>query len=157
MNTLPGIEIQSLLPEWSKAELIRYSTELVAERSDGGDVLGLLVQAAKLELMAATIKDHAKVAGLSDVLSYGKGGVSRQGVTLTTADVGVKYDYSVDPVWQRLNDDVADATAIRKQQETFLRALPYEGRMAVDELTGETYQAYPPAKSGGEGVIVKIL
>lgn len=145
------------LTDARKAELLRYADALVITYdSEGYDLLKLLAEASKLELLAARIKEKAKEIAINEVHRYGKKGIAKLGVSMTIAEVGVSYDYSQDPVWSRLNDAVKVATAFRKQQEELLKALPYEGRIMMDEETGEEYRAYPPAKSGSDGVILKI-
>lgn len=159
MNTITAtitVPVQTLT-ESSKAGLLAYADALVNTYvEEGYDLLNLMAESAKLELLAARIKEKAKEASLTEVNRYGREGVSKLGVSMTIKEVGVTYDYSTDPVWQELNRTVADATAKRKEQEALLKSLPYGGRLMVDEFSGEEYRAYPPAKSGGDGVVLSI-
>jgi hypothetical protein len=75
---------------------------------------------------------------------------------VTVFILNLSYYYSEDRVWAELNRTVLAAIASRKQQEEFLKHIPYEGRIVMDESTGEEYRAYPPAKSGGDGVVLNI-
>lgn len=156
ITTTPDLEVINLL-ESPKSGLVAYADKLVSEYVEGGkDLLALMAEAAKLEILAQRIKDQAKEAALTEVRTYGPKGVSKFGVGITIKEVGVTYDYKLDPVWQSLNQTVAEATAKRKQQEDILKALPYEGRTMMDESTAEEYRAYPPAKKGGDGVVLSI-
>ncbi|QIP15711.1 hypothetical protein G8759_25290 [Spirosoma aureum] len=159
MNTITAtitVPTQSLT-EAGKARLLAYADTLVAGyHEEGYDVLGLLAESAKLELLAARIKEKAKEVALTEVSLYGREGVSKLGVSMTIKPVGVSYDYSGDRIWQELNRTVLVAIERRKQQEEILKSLPYEGRIMVDENTGEEYRAYPPVKTGTDGIILKI-
>ena len=159
MNTITAtisIPVQSL-SEAGKAQLLAYADTLVKTYHDEGyDLLNLLAESAKLELLAARIKEQAKAVALTPVSQYGREGVAKLGVSMTIKEVGVSYDYSADRVWGELNRTVLAAVEQRKQQEALLRSLPYGGRMMMDEETGEEYRAYPPTKTGSDGVILWI-
>jgi hypothetical protein len=145
------------LTEATKAELLEYADTLVAtHRDEGYDVLGLLAEAAKLELLATRIKEKAKAAASDEIALYGRKGTMKLGVEMLVKEVGVSYDYSSDRVWAELNKTVAEATATRKAQESLLRTIPYEGRIMMDEGTGEEYRVYPPAKSASDGVTLSV-
>ncbi|ARK08900.1 hypothetical protein A6C57_00455 [Fibrella sp. ES10-3-2-2] len=142
---------------FDKTVLTAFAREYVAELvENGGDVLSLLAQAAKLELLAEELKEQAKKAALEEVRQYGKEGVSKGGVSMIVKESGVKYDYTIDPTWANLNATVVEATKARQQHETYLKALPYEGTTYTCDATGNMYRAYPPAKRAGETVFLEI-
>lgn len=154
--TTPALDVPNLL-DTPKEGLISYADKLVNSYvEDGKDILALMAEAAKLEVLAQRIKDQAKEVAINEVRSYGPKGVTKLGVGMTVKEVGVTYVYKLDPVWQSLNQTVAEATAKRKEQEDILKALPYEGRTMMDEETAQEYRAYPPAKKGGDGVVLSI-
>ena len=159
MNTITAtitVPVQSLTAG-TKKDLFAYADALVnTYDGQGYDLLNLMAESAKLELLAGRIKEKAKAVSLNEISRYGREGVAKLGVSMTIKAVGVTYDYSADRVWQALNQVVADATAQRKEQETLLKSLPYGGRMMMDESTGEEYRAYPPAKSGADSVVLTI-
>ncbi|GAB2571623.1 hypothetical protein [Spirosoma areae] len=159
MNTITAtitVPVHSLTNS-TKKELFAYADTLVnTYDGEGYDLLNLMAEAAKLELLAARIKEKAKAVSLNEVSTYGREGVARLGVSMTIKAVGVTNDYSLDPVWVELNQAVSEATAKRKEQEEILKSLPYGGRMMMDETTGEEYRAYPPAKSGADSVVLSI-
>lgn len=140
-----------------KASIQAYADEWVATRAEEGwDLLEPLAVAAKLELLASRIKDGAKRAALTEITQYGRQGVSKVGVTMLAKEVGVTYDYSNDRVWMELNRIALSALEDRKVQEVILKSIPPEGRLMMDEGTGEEYRAYPPLKSAPMGVQLSI-
>lgn len=62
-----------------------------------------------------------------------------EGVKFTKAE-SAKYDYSADPVWNRLNSDVQRFTSSRKDEEQILAALK-----EPTEINGE--MRFPPLKN----------
>lgn len=63
------------------------------------------------------------------------------------ATVGVSYDYSADPIWQRLKQDVVEATAKLKEREGILKATKIENEIQeIDPETGELFIRIPPIK-----------
>ncbi|MBC3785746.1 hypothetical protein [Spirosoma utsteinense] len=143
---------------WTKkdlTELAKASVDDVAE--NGQDTLALLALAAKLEHFAGEVKKSAKGRGVADLAKYGKGAVAISGVKLQIKETGVSYDYSADPVWVSLNVQLEHAKDNLAAQEKTLKGLPYEGKMMVDEVTGDLYRAYPPAKSAKESIQATIL
>ncbi|RYC69737.1 hypothetical protein [Spirosoma sordidisoli] len=156
IESLVSVDVVTL-GELDKKGLLSLADQMVRNSHEYGlDVLAMLAEATKLELVATRIKEQAKSVALNEVLTYGRGGVSKLGVSMTTKEVGVSYDYSGDRVWKELNRTVLAATAKRKEQEEILRSLPYEGRIMMDEETGEEYRAYPPARTASDGVVLTI-
>lgn len=82
---------------------------------------------------------------IDGITAIGKGGVTKEGVTLTYSETG-EYDYSSDPVWQRLNDEVEQAKKKLKEHQELLKKVPVGGKMMLDESTGEMYRAYRPVR-----------
>lgn len=145
------------LTRQTKAELVAYADNWVTTRAqEGWDLLEPLAAAAKMELLASAIKDKAKQAALTEVGQYGRQGVTRSGVAMILKEAGVTYDYSNDRVWCELNRTVLAALEQRKEQETFLKSIPPEGCLCVDESTGEEYRAYPPLRSASDGIQLSI-
>ncbi len=148
---------QQIATAHTKEQLAAFALTFVNQLvEEGGDSIGLLAQAARLEYVAACMKEAAKTATIEEVRSYGKAGITRYSVTLIVKEAGVKYDYSGDPTWTKLNASVTSATEARKAHECYLKSLPYGGRMYVCEETGDMYRAYPPGKRAGETVFVEI-
>lgn len=143
---------------WTKRELTDLATASVAEIADNGDdVLSLLALSAKLEHFAKEVKDAAKERGITDLSKYGREGVAKQGVKLAIKEVGVRYDYSADPIWQLRDEAVKSATASRKEWETLLSAVPVGGMVVADPDTGSEYHAHRPARTASESITATIL
>ncbi len=123
----------------------------------GQDTLALLALAAKAGTLRRRSQKAAKGRGVEDLAKYGKEAVAISGVKLQIKETGVTYDYSADPVWVSLNVQLEHAKDNVSAQEKVLKGLPYEGKMMVDEVTGDLYRAYPPAKSAKESIQATIL
>ena len=144
--------------ESGKQTILTYADTLVATYTESGyDTLHLLAEAAKLELLAARIKEQAKVASLPDVSQYSKQGITKLGVSMVVKEVGVSYDYSADPLWVALKALETSATQDRKDHEEYLKRLPACGKPTIDPTTGELYRAYPPLRKASDGVVLTIL
>lgn len=145
------------LAESGKSDLCTYADALVETYyTEGYDTLLLMAEAAKLELIAARIKEKAKAVSVREVQTYGREGVTKLGVSMTIREVGTTYDYSTDQVWQQLKDRERIAADHRKQHENYLRALPDGGKITINDETGELYCAYRPAKEASDGIILTI-
>ena len=77
------------------------------------------------------------------------------GAKVEVAEVGVKYDYSADPVWARLNTAVERATEARREREKVLQATSTP-RPEVDPETGEMFTAHPPVRTGKTSLKVTL-
>lgn len=146
------------LSERGKNDLSTYAQTLVSTLyADGGDVLTLLAESAKLEYLAAAIKLAARQIAVQQVRPYGAEGLARLGVTMQVREVGIDYDYAPDPIWQRLRQTEHAATKARKDHETLLRCLPVGGQHLTDGATGELYHAVRPVRLASDGIVLTIL
>lgn len=69
-----------------------------------------------------------------------------QNAKLSIMESGVKYDYSVSPVWVRLNQACKKADAARKEHEEMLKTIKSH-TILTDPETGETFELYGVPKS----------
>lgn len=113
--------------------------------------VGKLVEGVTKNIM---VKDVVK----AELERYGTKTVKYEGVTFQLKAVSTKYDYAGtnDPEWRRLKNNADIANAALKEREEFLKMIPLEGITVVDQLTGEVYQVYRPAKSSEEGYSITI-
>lgn len=106
------------------------------------------------------LKHQIKASVFKAFEPYGKE-ADLHGFKLETAEAGVKYDYTADPIWVHLNDLVKSAEEKRKTREAQLKALKMPDRdkqesnnMVLDPDSGELYEEMPPVKTSS--TIVKF-
>jgi len=154
MDTLSTI---NLLPS-NKDEVKRFSEKLISELLDGSE--DILVAKRKLKCMAEIIKKveaGIKESVLTEAEKHGKT-FEYKGAEFSISLLGVKYDYTQcnDTVWNELNSQETKIKETKKQRESFLKAVN-ESATVVNEGTGEVETIYPPAKSGSNGIKVKLI
>ncbi|WP_019986489.1 hypothetical protein [Rudanella lutea] len=124
--------------------------------AEGYDTAALTAMAAKLRYFAETLEKSAKGKATAEVMIYGRDGVTRHGVKLVASEY-VRYDYANNAHWNELNEVVGNATAARKVHERYLDTCPHEGRVRVDEQTGEAVRDYPPVRIAQDIIKATIL
>ena len=67
-----------------------------------------------------------------------------------------KYDPSRYTVYQMLDQKLESVANEVKQREAFLKTVPAKGMIITDELSGETFTVYPPAKSSSTSIAVTL-
>lgn len=124
------------------------------------DLLKLHTNIKNAEHVIKLISDcpSYKTALLADVTRAGKGYVAYN-TRFETKETGVKYDYTVcnDPQMNELMTQFADIEKKMKAREAYLKGVPAEGIVVVDENTGETLRVYPPNKMSTTSVAVTLL
>ena len=136
------------------AEAMRVATEI---DEMGGDLIRATAIARKMALYASEFEKAAKKKLETEVVQYGKAGVSRVGVRLKIGE-SVSYDYSGDPVWVRLNQAVIAAEKARDAWQKTLKTIGNpQGRPTIDPATGEVYTAYAPIRKASDTIKAEIL
>lgn len=99
-----------------------------------------------------------KESVLSAAQAYNQKSFEFNNAKVEIKEVGVKYDYSKvnDPVLVELYTKQSEIDAQIKARETLLKTLPEKGMVITEEDTGETFTAYPPAKSSTTSVVVTL-
>lgn len=100
------------------------------------------------EIEEAAQKQHAK---------YGQKTVELTGATITSKEVGVKYEYSAcgDTEWERYKSAESNAIENRKAREKFLQSLTAPITI-VNEETGETETINPAPKTSTTKLVVTL-
>lgn len=77
------------------------------------------------------------------------------GAKVELAEVGVRYDYSNDPEWNKLKELIEPINKDIKEREEFLKKLtkPFD---TIDSDTGEVIRIQPAAKSSKSSVKITI-
>lgn len=144
LNALPAI--REGLSKKQVAALVRQSVESVLE---GGDVAQVAEVLAVMEEFTKGIrKDDRFIDLMRDALLKNHGAVkTASGARIEVCEAGIAYDYSENPSWLFLNNQIAELTEQKKELEEKLRLIP-GGKMIVDEETGEVFiGAFKTSKS----------
>jgi hypothetical protein len=140
-NTLPALS--GSLGKKQIAALVQQSVE---NALDDGNVAQVAEALAVMELFVNSIrKDERFIDGIRDDLSKNHGALkTASGARIEACEGGIVYDYSENPGWCYLNEQIAHFTEQRKELEAKLRQIP-GGKIVVDEETGEVFTG--PLKS----------
>lgn len=104
---------------------------------------------AKLEAIKAVCEEGRKLLEphvRSELEKYGKEGVGKLDAKFELAEVGVKYDYSGDPVWSGIAQQITPLQEALKDREKLLKTVT-KTMIETDPETGETFEVPPPVKT----------
>jgi hypothetical protein len=140
-NTLPALS--GSLSKKQIAALVQQSVENALE---DGNVTQVAEALAVMEAFVNGIrKDERFIDGMRDELLKNRGVLnSASGARIEACEGGIMYDYSENPGWRHLTEQIALLTEQRREMEAKLRQIP-AGRLVVDEETGEVFTG--PLKS----------
>ena len=158
----PSQSLSRVLPTLKQLDAASIDTlarALVNEVADGTrDGVDLFTLATKLSLFADTLKENVKSYVYGKTLAQKGDKYVLNGVELTPAEIGTKYDYESckDTMWERLDADLKTAKARKEEREKFLKTI--KGKVTVvDDETGEVATIYEPVKSGQSGYRSKVV
>lgn len=158
----PSQSLSRVLPTLKQLDAASIDTlarALVNEVAEGTrDGVDLFTLATKLSLFADTLKENVKSYVYGKTLAQKGDKYVLNGVELTPAEIGTKYDYESckDTMWERLDADFKTAKARKEEREKFLKTI--KGKVTVvDDETGEVATIYEPVKSGQSGYRSKVL
>lgn len=77
------------------------------------------------------------------------------GTNMKIVETGVKYDYSASKSWIEQKAKVDEEAKKLKEIEGIAKSLKSK-MTVVDEITGETYEYFPPSKSSSTSIRVTI-
>lgn len=130
--------IQEGLSKRTIGELADGSVERVLEEGNVFQVAEAL--AAMDEFVKTVRRDERFVQFLRDELAKHHGRLfTSSGAKIELCEAGVTYDYSGDPAWRALDEQIRLLQEEKKAVEEQLRRLG-PGRMAVDPETGEVVE-----------------
>lgn len=134
-SALPAIG-EGLTKSQVKA-LARQSVDHVLE--EGGVAQVAEAVAVMEEFVKVIRKDERFIDFMRDELVMYNGTIkTTSGALIQLCEAGVSYDYSEDPSWRHLNDQILQLTEQRRQIEEKLRQIP-PGKMVADPETGEVF------------------
>lgn len=91
------------------------------------------------------LKDYIR----TEIGKYGKSFTTSRGVKFELFEAGTKYHYENcnDPILSELLEQSAELLEKIENRKEFLKNVPTEGIIVVDENTGESPKVYPPYKT----------
>lgn len=132
----------------------------VVESLDQSDPLNIHFQVKCMEdvIKGLTSNKQYKDSVLEAAQKYGQKSFGYKHSKVEIKEVGTKYDFSqcADPVLESLYQKQAEINERLKARETMLKTLPEKGLILTDEESGETFTAYPPAKSSSTSVAITL-
>lgn len=135
----------NILP--TKGNIQTISNHIAAAVIEGGaDPFEII---AKLEAIKSVCEESRKLLEptvRAELEKYGKETLNKLDAKFELAEVGVKYDYSGDPVWQTLSSKIAPLQDELKEREKRLKTVT-KTMIETDPETGETFEVPPPVKT----------
>jgi hypothetical protein len=117
--------------------LVEQSVEHVLEEGNVAQVAEVL--AVMDEFVKSVRKDARFIDLMREELLKAHGNLkTSSGARIETCEAAITYDYSENPSWCYLNEQLAGLTEQKKELEARLRQIP-GGKMIVDEDTGEVF------------------
>ncbi len=135
-NSLQQIDIVTQLQTLSPS--IVASNIIGAIQEGEIDALDIMVFLDSLKRVHDEVRKGIEDNVVTELMKHG-GKANINGAKVTTADTGIKYDYSVDAIWCHLDATAQIATERRKEREGLLKNVKSQ-TIFVDPLTGETYE-----------------
>lgn len=137
--------LSQVLP--TKGNIQKLSAEIIQDVLNGWvDPFETLARMEAVKAMCDEVREGAADFVRSELEKYGKEGHRALNAKFELAEVGIKYDYSNDPVWSALNAEKKMIDDKMKEQEKFLKALSKPlNETNID--TGEIVERIPPNKT----------
>ncbi len=138
------VTLPELLPVISNGLNKRQINNLVAQSVAAVLEAGNAVQTAEalavMEVFVKSVrKDERFMNAMQDELLKAHGTLkTASGARIEACEAGIAHDYSENPSWRHLNNQIAELTEQKKSLEEKLRRIP-GGRLIVDEETGEVF------------------
>lgn len=133
---LLALEIPS---EVNKASIAALAEKVVKNSVEEGTVLKVAEGLSVMEkLVKAVREDESFVDSVVEELQKNKTAViTNNGTKIEVCEVGTKYDFSHNPQWVELDEEIKQLTKRKKDLEESLKRIG-AGKLMVDESTGET-------------------
>ena len=146
MDIIKAINNIAVDEQLTKKKAEEFASILISEMTHlGVEETDIIARAEFLKQSLELVREKLSET-IVDKLSRNNGSLTSFGVELKLAEVGTKYDYSRDKVWQLLQTKCLEADKKRKEREDLLKVVK-ETYTIVDESTGELTSISPIPKS----------
>lgn len=154
MKNLPQIS-----SELNKSQIKSIAQNCVTELLENGNPIGVAEMISKMELFIKDVKADERYIDYvrSELAKWNHKFTSESGTKIESAEVGIKYDYSLcnDYVWKSLDEQLQAVTLQKKDREEFLKTIPHEGMDIIDS-DGVVSHIDPPVKTSTSSYKVTI-
>lgn len=143
--------------EYSKAEienLAQADVKLVMENPQF-DLLKLFVELRRYGLYLETLIDQLKQPATAKALALGQFKYRFDNAELNLGKRTV-YDFSPDPTWAQLNQQLTDLKNKLKVHQDLLKQVQTDHAEYVDEQTGEVLSLAKPGKKEVANIMVRL-
>lgn len=152
MNELLRTEFLTM----GKDQILAQASEAIANFDTSlTDPIKQLAIVKKLQLLVDTLEKGIKEKTLEELERNG-GKYVAFNCDFQVAEVGVKYDYSNNSEWVKIQDQINDLESKRKEVEKFIKALGSMSMTEVNEETGEVIKWFPAVKSSTTSIKTTI-
>jgi hypothetical protein len=136
MNQILVSEYQGL----TKAQIGILAEETVNNALETGNQFKIAEGLAVMEKFIKSVREDARFVEYVrlELSRYPNGKLTTpSGALIEVCETAVSYDYSQNPEWVRLDEEIKQLTAIKKKLEESIRRVQ-PGKILVDQETGET-------------------
>jgi len=155
MNEISKFKSSPIVEADKKALSEMVSSYLKELAFNGGEPLNDLALIRKyiflLEELEKGIKDYV----IKELEKEDNSEALILGTSMKIVESGVKYDYSASKPWLEQKAKIDEETKKLKDIEGIAKSLKSK-MTVVDEVTGETYEYFPPSKSSSTSIRVSI-
>lgn len=139
----------------SKSAIAQKANEAIEHILEVGNYSHVAQMLSAMEKFVDSVKKDERFVNAirEDLERNNKSFVLPTGTKIELAEVGVKYDYSSDPMWSELEAQIKPIRDKQKEREEYLKKIP-AGKMLMNE-EGEVL-AVGPAKSSTSSFKVSL-
>lgn len=157
---MPATSVLSLF-ETTKDQRLSFVMSVVDQLQSGDtDPLKVHLHVKMMEEIIKQLNANTiyKSAILEAAEKYGEKSFSFNNAKVEIKEVGVKYDFSKceDTILGALYAQQERLDAEIKKRETMLKSVDGKGMLVTDEVTGDTFKVYPPAKTSSTSIAITL-
>ena len=136
----PNTALPTIREGLSKKQINALVQQSVANLMEGGNVAQVAEVLAAMEDFVKGIRKDERFVDLirDELLKHGGSMKTASGAKIEACEASTTYDYSENPGWCYLNEQIAFLNEQKKEMEAKLRQIP-GGKEVVDEETGEVF------------------
>jgi hypothetical protein len=155
MNEIAKFKTSPIVSADKQALSEMVSSYLKELAFNGGEPLNDLALCRKYMFLLEELEKGIKEYVIKELEKQDNSEAIILGTNMKVVETGVKYDYSASKPWAEQKFKLDDESKKLKDIEALAKSL--KGKMImVDEVTGETFEYFPPAKTSSTSIRVTI-
>jgi hypothetical protein len=155
MNEIAKFKTSPIVSADKQALSEMVSSYLKELAFNGGEPLNDLALCRKYMFLLEELEKGIKEYVIKELEKQDNSEAVILGTNMKVVETGVKYDYSASKPWAEQKFKLDDESKKLKDIEALAKSL--KGKMImVDEVTGETFEYFPPAKTSSTSIRVTI-